>query len=75
MIYIRIYICNVYIYVYIYIYMCIYMYIYICIDIYIHIGEGNVNPLQYSCLGNPLKTEEFYRYSPWGPKSRTKLSD
>ena len=22
--------------------------------IYIYIGEGNGNPLQYSCLGNPM---------------------
>ena len=26
-------------------------------------GEGNGNPLQYSCLENPM---DFY--SPWGPK-------
>ena len=25
-------------------------------------GEGNDNPLQYSCLGNPMG------YSPWGHK-------
>ena len=30
-------------------------------------GEGNGNPLQYSCLGNPM-TEEPDGYSPWGCK-------
>ena len=29
--------------------------------------EGNGNPLQYSCLGNPW-TEEPRGYSPWDPK-------
>ena len=33
-------------------------------------GEGNGNPLQYSCL-----VEELVGYSPWGRKSRTRLSD
>ena len=28
-------------------------------------GEGNGNPLQYSCLGNPL---ELARLQPWGDK-------
>ena len=27
-------------------------------------GEGNGNPLQYSCLGNPW-TEDLAGYSPW----------
>ena len=29
-------------------------------------GEGNGNPLQYSCLGN--STDSLVGYSPWGPK-------
>ena len=29
-------------------------------------GEGNGNPLQYSCLGNPM--ESLASYSPWGCK-------
>ena len=33
-------------------------------------GEGNGNPLQYSCL-----VEELVGYSPWGHKSQTRLSD
>ena len=33
-------------------------------------GEGNGNPLQYSCL-----VEELVGYSPWGRKSQTRLSD
>ena len=28
-------------------------------------GEGNGNPLQYSCLENPME-EEPVSYSPWG---------
>ena len=28
--------------------------------------EGNGNPLQYSCLGNPMGS--LVGYSPWGPK-------
>ena len=28
-------------------------------------GEGNGNPLQYSCLENPMDGEA---YSPWDPK-------
>ena len=34
------------------------------------LGEGNGNPLQYSCLGNPMYREAMYRtvvsYSPQG---------
>ena len=32
-------------------------------------GEGNGNPLQYSCLGNPTHRRSLVGYSPWGPKS------
>ena len=28
-------------------------------------GEGNGNPLQYSCLGNPMD-RSLAGYSPWG---------
>ena len=32
-------------------------------------GEGNGNPLQYSCLGNPMDGEFWWAtYSPWGHK-------
>ena len=31
------------------------------------IGEGNGNPLQYSCLGNPVDTS-LKGYSSWGHK-------
>ena len=34
-------------------------------------GEGNGNPLQYSCLGNPTDREGC---SPWVAKSQTRLS-
>ena len=31
-------------------------------------GEGNGNPLQCSCLGNPIARRSLVDYSPWGPK-------
>ena len=31
-------------------------------------GEGNHNPLQYSCLENPMDRETWLGYSPWGRK-------
>ena len=31
-------------------------------------GEGNGNPLQYSCLGNPVGGGALAGYSPWGHK-------
>ena len=32
-------------------------------------GKGNVNPLQYSCLGNPIDRGAWWAiYSPWGQK-------
>ena len=30
-------------------------------------GEGNGNPLQYSCLGNPMD-RQIWQPSPWGCK-------
>ena len=38
-------------------------------------GEGNGNPLQYSCLENPMEGRSLVGYSPWGHKSRTQLRD
>ena len=38
-------------------------------------GEGNGNPLQYSCLENPMDRGACWGYSPWGTKSWTGLSD
>ena len=35
-------------------------------------GEGNGNPLQYSCLENPMDRGAWY---PWGHKSQTRLSN
>ena len=29
------------------------------------LGEGNGNPLQYSCLGNPMDRGNWQGYSPW----------
>ena len=29
-------------------------------------GERNGNPLQYSCLGNPMEGRSLVGYSPWG---------
>ena len=31
-------------------------------------GEGNGNPLQDSCLGNPMDRGAWWGYSPWGHK-------
>ena len=31
-------------------------------------GEGSGNPLQYSCLGNPMDRRSLVGYSPWGLK-------
>ena len=31
-------------------------------------GEGNGNPLQYSCLENPIGRRSLAGYSPWGRK-------
>ena len=31
-------------------------------------GEGNDNPLQYFCLGNPMDREAWSGHSPWGQK-------
>ena len=39
-------------------------------------GGGHGNPLQYSCLENPMDRGAWRAtYSPWGHKSRTQLSD
>ena len=31
-------------------------------------GEGNGNPLQHSCLGNPMDRGAWWATSPWGHK-------
>ena len=38
-------------------------------------GEGNDNPLQYSCLGNPMDGGAWWAMVPGVTKSRTGLSD
>ena len=39
-------------------------------------GEGNGNPLQYSCLENPMDAwRSMVGYSPWGHKESDRLSD
>ena len=39
-------------------------------------GEGNGNPLQYSCLENSMDRGAWWAtVSPWGSKSKTQLSD
>ena len=32
------------------------------------LGEGNGNPLQYSCLGSPIGHRSLAGYSPWAHK-------
>ena len=40
------------------------------------LGEGNGNPLQYSCLGNPTDRGAWWAYDPWDhKKSWRRLSD
>ena len=34
-------------------------------------GEGNGNPLQYSCLGNPMDREAWWATVHWSQKSGT----
>ena len=38
-------------------------------------GEGNGNPLQYSCLENPMDRGAWWAIVHWVPKSRTRLSN
>ena len=38
-------------------------------------GEGNGNPLQYSCLGNPMDRGTWQAIVPGVAKSRTQLSN
>ena len=38
-------------------------------------GEGNGNPLQYSCLENPHGQRSLADDSPWGRKSWARLSN
>ena len=38
-------------------------------------GRGNGNPLQYSCLGNPMDREVWQAAVHWVSKSRTRLND
>ena len=38
-------------------------------------GEGNVNPLQYSCLGNPMDGGNWWATVHGVAKSHTRLSD
>ena len=38
-------------------------------------GEGNGNPLQYSCLGNPMDRGAWQATVPGVTKSQTQLSD
>ena len=38
-------------------------------------GEGNGNPLQYSCLGNPTVREDWWAAVHGVAKSSTRLTD
>ena len=38
-------------------------------------GEGNGNPCQYSCLGNPMDRGAWLASSPWSWKSWVGLND
>ena len=39
------------------------------------LGEGNGNPLQYSCLENPKDREAWWATVHWSAKSQTLLSN
>ena len=47
-------------FIYISIYLSIYISIYLSIYIYIYLGEGNGNPLQYSCLENSMDRRAWW---------------
>ena len=38
-------------------------------------GEGNGNPVQFPCLGNPMDREAWWATVPAVTKTRTRLSD
>ena len=38
-------------------------------------GEGNGNPLYYSCLGNPMGQRSLAGYSPWGYKESDMMEE
>ena len=39
------------------------------------LGEGNGNPLKYSCLENPMDGEAWWATVHWVAKSQTRLSN
>ena len=59
--------------IYLYTYMRAYMYI--CVYMHIYAREGNGNPLQYSCLENPIDWEAWWAAVHGVAKSVTRLSD
>ena len=46
-----------------------------CALLFLLSGEGNGNPLQYSCLENPTDRGTWWARVHGGAKSRTQLSD
>ena len=42
-------------------------------NISLHFGEGNGNPLQYSCLENPMDGGGWWAAIYWVAKSQTRL--
>ena len=47
-----------------------------CINIaQLHPGEGNGNPLQYFCLGNPTDREAWWAIDHGVAKSQTRLNN
>ena len=42
---------------------------------YIYVGKGHGNPLQYSCLENPMDRGAWWAIVHWVTKSWTQLSD
>ena len=44
-------------------------------EVLVYTGEGNGNPLQYSCLANPMDGEAWWAAVHGVTGSRTRLSD
>ena len=69
---------NIYM-LYIYVCVCVCcicscIYIYVC-AVYIAIGEENGNPVQYSCLENPIDRGAWWATVQRVTKSQARLSD
>ena len=58
-----------------YLYYFHFFFFFIWLSVYCVLGEGNGNPLQYSCLGNPMDGGVWWATVHGVVKSQTRLSD